>query len=148
MRISKKAINFNKEIALGEIGALFGTQTFGYFASKIFTSPTTISAFVVLGAAVCATLFWFFARLYDRMIKNKDSRKRVKRDIAYFAPVSIFLAFSVYYPTLFYSTRHLLTHHNIVAYSAIVSQAIAFIFFLIGINAYRYILIKLKGIVL
>lgn len=144
----KETINFNKEIFFGEIGALVGTQIFGHYASKLFISPTIISGFVVLGAIVFASLFWLAMRLYDRILRKKESTKMVKEEISYFVPASIFLTLSVYYPVLFYSTRHLLRHHDLVTYSAIISQTLAFLLFLIGINAYRYTLIKLKGIVL
>lgn len=144
----KETINFNKEILIGEIGALAGTQGFGHFASKIFSSSAVISAFVVLGAIIGASLFWFLARLYHRKIQRKETNKTVAKEISYFAPASAFLAIFVYYPTLFFVTKYFLKHHDAVSHSAIISQVIAFVMFLIGINVYRYILIKLKKIVL
>lgn len=144
----KQTIAFNKEIFVGEIGGLIGTQSFGYFSSKFFTSPTKISTSVVLGSIICGSLFWLLMRIYDRKIRNKESNKDLVKEISYFVPASSFLTISLYYPTLFYSTRHLLTNHDVVSYSAIVSQTLAFLVFLTGINLYRYILIRRKKIIL
>jgi len=144
----KDTVNFNKEILFGEIGTLIGTQLFGHYASKIFTSPTKISVFVVLGSIICGSLFWFLMRVYDRKIRKKKSNKALAKEISYFVMASISLAVCIYYPTLFYSTRHFLVHHNVVSYSAIVSQAVAFLLFLVGMNVYRHVLIKWKKIIL
>ena len=148
MKISKESVAFNKEILFGEFGALVGTQVFGHYSSKFFSNPNTISIFVVIGAGVCAALFWLFARLYDRLVKTHTPVKNVTNEISYYVPASIFLTVGFYYPALFFSTRHLLYHHKLVSYSAIISQSFAFLLFLIGINSYRYLLKKMKGITL
>jgi small-conductance mechanosensitive channel len=141
MGITKETINFNKEILFGEIGAVIGTQGFGYVASKITHSINVISYSVVIGAILISSLFWFLMRVYDRKIRKSYSDKKIVEDIAYIAPASAVLTIVFYYPTLFLATRYLLENHK-VYYSAILAQIIAFSVFILGINIYRKILMK------
>lgn len=148
MTISKEAINFNKEILFGELGAVVGTQSFGYLSSKITHSVNIISYSVVIGAVIVASLFWFLMRVYDRKIRRSYSDKKIIEDVAYFTPASAALTILFYYPALFLITRHLLENSTRVYYSAILAQIIAFSIFLVGINIYRKILIKYYGKIL
>jgi hypothetical protein len=145
MTITKEAIDFNKEILFGELGAVVGTQSFGYAASKLTPSVNVISYSVVIGAIIVASLFWFLMRIYDRKIRRSYSDKKIIEDIAYFTPASAALTILFYYPTLFLITKHLLENSTKVYYSAILAQIIAFSIFIVGINIYRKILIKYYG---
>jgi len=142
MKFSKDTLNFNKEILFGELGAVAGTQIGGYISSNLTDSSTIISYSVVFGALVGASLFWLVMRVYDKSKKEKYSREKFIFDLKYFTPASAFFTFTCYYPTLFLITKYLLEHKTIVMFSAIFSQFIAFSFFLLGINTYRYVLIK------
>jgi uncharacterized membrane protein YeaQ/YmgE (transglycosylase-associated protein family) len=142
MKISRETINFNKEILFGEVGAIVGTQLGGLISSNITNSSTTIAYSVVFGALVGASLFWLIMRIYDKSKKEKYSREKFIFDLKYFTPASAFFTFMCYYPTLFLITKYLLEHQIMVTFSAIFSQFVAFSFFLLGINTYRYVLIK------
>lgn len=148
MRITKEAINFNKEILFGEFGSVVGTQVFGYVASKLTPSANVISYSVVIGSIIVASLFWFLMRVYDRKIKNAYSDKKIIDDISYFTPASAALTILFYYPTLFLVTKHLLENSTRVYLSAILAQIIAFSIFILGINIYRRVLIKYYGKIL
>jgi len=142
MKISKETFNFNKEILFGELGALVGIQFFD-FLSSIFSFPVKlIPHLVVLGAIVGGSLFWLLARIYDKSKKERYSEKKFLYDVKYFTPASAFFTFAFYYPALFFATKYFLAHHRQLEFSTIISQIIAFSLFMIGINFYRYILIK------
>lgn len=142
MKISKETFNFNKELLIGEVGTLMGIQ-FINFLSSIFSFPIKlIPHFVVLGAIIGGSLFWLAARIYDKSKQGKYSEKKFLYDIKYFTPVSAFFTFAFYYPALFFSTRYFLTHHRQLEFSTIISQIIAFGLFMIGINLYRFLFLK------
>ncbi len=140
-RISKEMSEFNKEILFGELGAIIGTQTFGYISSKLTNFENVISFFVVLGAIIFASLFWLFLRYYHKQKKGYGVKEIIK-DTFYFTPVSAILTILLYYPTLFLITKYLLINKLNVHFSAIIAQTIAFFLFLLGINVYRKFLIK------
>jgi len=142
MKISKGTFNFNKEILFGELGTLIGIQFVNLFSSFFYFPVKLIPHLVVLGAIVGGSLFWLLARIYDRSRKEKYSEKKFLYDVKYFTPASAFFTFAFYYPTLFFATRYFLAHHRQLEFSTIISQIIAFGLFLIGINFYRYVLIK------
>ncbi|VVB83111.1 Uncharacterised protein [uncultured archaeon] len=142
MKISKETLNFNKELLIGEIGTLAGIQ-FVDFLSYIFSFPIKlIPHLVVFGAIIGGSLFWVLARIYYKSKEEKYSEKKFLYDIKYFTPASAFFTFAFYYPALFFATKYFLFHHRQVEFSTIISQIIAFGLFLIGINFYRYILLK------
>lgn len=142
MSITKETINFNKEILFGEIGALVGVQLFSYIFLRLDYSINLLSYIVVIGAIIGASLFWLIMRIYDKTRKDKYPEKNIINDISYYAPAAFILTSLFYYPTLFFATKYFLEHNRMVEYSAIISQIIAFVLFLIGINIYRYILGK------
>jgi hypothetical protein len=142
MTITKGTIDFNKEILFGECGALLGTQAGGYISAYLTNSVDIIASSVVFGAIVMASLFWAIMRIYDKSHRDNYSKDKFIDDVKYFTPASAFLTIFFYYPTLFLATRHFLINGRIVEFSAIVAQTIAFAIFIMGINLYRFILIK------
>lgn len=145
MKISKDAVDFNKELLFGELGAIIGAQISSYICSKISSSISVISAFTVIGAIIGAAVFFLSLRIYYK-IKNKDfSRRKLVGDLLYFTPVAFILTSIIYYPSLFFFEKYFLTHQYRIAFSTFVSQALAYLFFLISINIYRYILLKTTG---
>jgi hypothetical protein len=142
VKISKETLNFNKEILLGEVGTLVGIQLVN-LCSSIFLFPIKIIPYlVVLGAIIFGSLFWTLARIYDNSKKEGNSHKKFLSDVKYFTPASAFFTIAFYYPTLFFATKYFLEHHHQIRFSTIISQIIAFGLFLIGVNFYRFILIK------
>ena len=143
MRISKEAIDFNKEILFGEIGALVGIQFVDFISLFFFISTRIIPHLVILGAIIGGSLFWVSARIYYRKKEGKYSEKGLIRDVEYFAPASAVLTFAFYYPALFFATKYFLAHNRHLEFSTIVSQIVAFVLFMITINLYRYFLFKI-----
>ena len=145
MKTSKEFIDFNKEILIGEIGALIGIPIFSYITSLFTKNSTIISSSAVVGALVGAAVFWLSMRIYDEKKRGEYSVKNIVNDVAYFTPVAFVLSMIVYQPILFFVSYYLLNQGSSVLYSVIISQIIAFIFFLVGINIYRSLLLKYFG---
>jgi hypothetical protein len=144
MKLSKHFWDFNKEILFGELGTLMGIQFVNLLASSFSFPINLIPHFVVLGAIIGGSLFWLLARVYYRSKEEKYSEKKFFNDVKYFLPASTFFTFAFYYPVLFFATKHFLEHHEL-EFSTILAQVIAFCAFIIGINIYRYIILKVEG---
>jgi hypothetical protein len=145
MKLSKHFIHFNKEILIGEVGTLLGIQFVDFLSSDSHFPIKLIPHLIVLGAIIGGSLFWLLARVYDGSKEGKYSEKKLFDDMKYFTPASTFFTFAFYYPVLFFATKYFLEHHRKLEFSTITSQVIAFLAFIIGINIYRYILLKVKG---
>ena len=148
MKISKEAWNFNKQIIVGEIGAIVGAQTFSHLSVEVFHSLIRVSIAAVIGSMVGSSL-WGFMRAYDMSRHEKFSSKKLIEDFVYFIPVAFLLSCLIYYPLLFFLSRSLLMHHfldhYIILSSIFISQLIAFIVFFIALNLYRIFLFKKTG---
>jgi hypothetical protein len=142
MKISKEALDFNKEILFGELGSLIGIQVATLLSIHFPRYPDLIPHFIVLGASVLGSLFWVLARIYYKSKREKYSEKSFITDMEFFTPASVLFAFLFYYPALFFTSKYLLEHHRAIEFSAILSQLAAFLIFLLAINIYRYILLK------
>ena len=81
MKISKRAIDFNKEMLFGEIGSFLGAQTFGLVFSNITSNINIISFSVIAGAILGAALFFLSARIYNQSRKRTLSRKKLVGDL-------------------------------------------------------------------
>jgi hypothetical protein len=145
MKLSKNFKDFNKEILFGEVGTLIGIQFFNLLSSNFSFPVRLIPHLVVFGAIIGGSLFWLLARVYDKSKEENYSQKKLFDDMKYFTPASTFFTFAFYYPVLFFGTKYFLEHHRRLEFSTIIAQLIAFSAFLIGINIYRYILLKVKG---
>lgn len=146
--ISRDAIDFNKEILFGEIGALIGAQLVSHISKGMAASDRTISFFVVIGSIIGAAIFWLATRIYDQERDHEFTTKGLMNDIAYFTPVAFILTLILYYPTLYFFSEYLLSHYTGLAILVIMAQSIAFLLLLAGLNFYRYLLFKYKGKVL
>lgn len=144
----RNTLNFNKEIFFGEVGALIGTPSVSYLVSLFTSVPKDISYAAVIGGLIGQAIFWLSMRAYDKRVDKKLSAKSLGEDIIYFTPVAFLIAISVYYPTLFFTSEYLLNDQYKVVYAVISSQILAFSFFLVLINIYRYFLAKVYGKVL
>jgi uncharacterized membrane protein YeaQ/YmgE (transglycosylase-associated protein family) len=143
--ISKSAINFNKEIIFGEVGAIAGAQVFGYFSSLFAVSASIISLFATAGAIIGAAIFFISLRIYDKFKEKDLSRKKFTSDLLYFTPVAFVLTIGVYYPVLFFMDRAMLNAQHGEIYATFISQFAAFACFFVLINFYRYFLLKFAG---
>ena len=148
-KISRKStLNFNKEIVVGEIGALIGAPLLSFIVSRVTSHPRDVSIAAVLGAAIGACSSWLAMRIRDRGKERNFSARTLAHDIAYFTPAALLLTVTVYYPTLYVLSGDLLHVEHRVVSSVIISQLAAFLLFLLLINVYRYLLAKIVGKVL
>jgi len=142
--MKRLTFDFNKEIFLGEIGALAGAPLVSFIVSRFTNVLTIISFSGVAGATLGAGIFWVLMRAYDKNTRKELSLKNLASDISYFTPGAFILALLAS-AGLFFISRHLLNQDSGVLSSVAFSQLITFIFFLIGINIYRYFILKYFG---
>lgn len=145
MKISKAFFDFNKEIFFGELGALICIPLFSELMAQFTSRATFISFSAILGALIGGSTFWLAMRVYDKERKRKYSLGGLVEDIAYFTPAAFVLGLIIYQPVLFFVSHHLLVLGDKVLFSVLVSQASAFLLFLISINVYRSLLYKFVG---
>ncbi len=139
---SKSAFNFNKQILLAELGALIFAFLSAFIASNFFTGEAVISKFALGGTIFGAALFWISSRFIDNSRNNDYTSKDLLADMSYFTPVAFVLTMTIYYPPLYFLTKLFLGQYHTVLFSVVFAQTIACCLFLIGINIYRYALIK------
>lgn len=144
----EEALDFNKEIFMGEIGALFGIQIFSYIFSRASSSLDGISLSAVFGATIFSFIFFLSTRIYNSKKRDTLSVRKTINEMSYYIPGSFILVVLIYYPSLFFISRFLLYNNVGVSLAVFLSQLVAFIYFLISINIYRLYLKKFKGLVL
>ena len=140
--------NFNKEILFGELGSILGSPLISYLASQFTSNIKIISFFAVIGAIIGASVFWLSMRVIDKKKQYEKSIANLGKDILYFTPAAFLLTLLIYYPTLYFLSYNFLNSQNKILLSVIFAQLLAFTFFLIMINIYRYFLAKYYGKIL
>lgn len=140
--------SFNKELVLGESGALISAPLVSDLVAHFTSHARLISLSAVIGGVLGAAVFWLAARAYDKEKAKSLSLKGLASDVLYFTPVAFLLAVLVYYPTLYLLSDELLGDRYHVLPAVIAAQLTAFSLFLICINIYRYLLAKVRGKVL
>jgi len=141
--MGREIINFNKEIIFGELGSVLGAPLFAFIFSRFVENPDFISGSAVAGGIIGMAIFWIYTRIMDK--GEGYSLKKLADDIKYFTPAAFIIALLFYYPTVFFVSKSFLTNNHRVLYSVIVAQVAAFLFFLTGMNIYRYFLYKVIG---
>ncbi len=136
--MDKSTWNFNKEILFGEIGAWFSAPLLAYIVSKFVSSPAAISISAVIGSVIGGAIFWVSTRIYHHKKKSKFKPTKLANDILYFTPIAALLGWTIYNPTVYSLSHYFLNRGDKVIFSVVLSQLIAFIIFLIGINSYRF----------
>lgn len=148
MKISKEALNFNKQMFIGWLGSLVGAQIFSHAASEIFRSSTGVSSAAVIGSMV-GSLLWLAVRAHDMKSDGKFSFKKLLEDVLYFTPINFIFSCIFYYPVLFFLSKSLLMdnflNHFAVFSSVFIAQVIAFVLSSIALNIYRVVLFKKTG---
>lgn len=137
--------DFNKELIFGEAGAILGAPLAASIASKYTAVAGDISSVAVVGAVVGAAICFLGMRIFDEKRNKNLSIKDLAGDLAYFTPVAFVLTLLVYYPLLFFISRHFLAQGDRVVYTILGSQLVAFAYFLLAINIYRALLIRYVG---
>lgn len=141
----QSAYHFNREILLGECGALLLAN-----GSAPIVYHFTRSAELISSAAVAATLLggglcWLTARVYDKIKDKTFTAKELASDIGYFTPAAIVLGFGVYDPSIYLVSHYLLIHGAGDGVAVLVGQLVAFALFLAALNAYRLVLLRFRG---
>ena len=141
----KSTLHFNREILIGELGALIVAS-----ASSPVVGRLTHDSVVISGAAVAATmvggsLFWLVARIYDQVSGKTFTAKSLASDVAYFTPGALVLGLIIYDPLIFLVSRRMLENGLSAVVAVAVGQVAAFAVFLGCLNLYRLVLIKFRG---
>lgn len=139
LKLNKRALDFNKEVIIGEIGALLGASLFGFIGSLIFTGSFVPTA-TVIGSIFGGCVSWLTARIYDEKKYRRFSVKKFTKDVSFYTPVAFLISILVAYPTVLFVTKFLLSKEHISYLSSFIGELSGFIVFLILINTYRYIL--------
>jgi hypothetical protein len=141
----QSAYHFNREILLGECGALLLANGSAPIVYHFTRSPDLISSAAVAATLIGGGLCWLAARVYDRVKDRTFSAKGLASDIGYFTPAAIVLGFGVYDPSIFIASHYLLIHGAGDSVSVLFGQLFAFSLFLASLNAYRLLLLRFRG---
>ncbi len=141
----QSTLNFNREILIGECGALVLANIAAPAASQFTSNAAVISGTAVAATLVGGGLSWLAARIYDLKKQNTFNTKAIVSDIGYFTPGAVLLGLGVYDPAIYLLTHHLLIRGVSVGGAVIIGQTVAFALFLLALNAYRFLLIKVRG---
>jgi hypothetical protein len=141
----QSAYHFNREILLGECGALLLANGSAPIVYHFTRSPDLISSAAVAATLIGGGLCWLAARVYDRVKDRTFSAKGLASDIGYFTPAAIVLGFGVYDPSIFIASHYLLIHGAGDSVSVLLGQLFAFSLFLASLNAYRLLLLRFRG---
>jgi hypothetical protein len=141
----QSAYHFNREIILGECGALVLANGSAPIVYHFTRSPDLISSAAVAATLVGGGLCWLAARVYDKVKDRTFSAKGLASDIGYFTPAAIILGLGVYDPSIFMASHYLLIRGAGDSVSVLVGQLFAFCLFLASLNAYRLLLLRFRG---
>ena len=144
-RVRRSTYNFNRQILLGEIGALLLANVTAPTVSHFTRRAAVISASAVAATLIGGTLGWLTARIRDHVKEKSFTARSMAADISYFTPAALFFGFFVYDPAIYLVSHHLLTHGAGVWVSVIAGQIMAFSLFLLSLNLYRFSLIRFRG---
>ncbi len=147
MKISRSAVNFNRQMIFAESGSFVCTPLAAHIFSRFTSAPNYISFGAILGGIVGSSFMFVATRIRDKRKfddKNYASRELIG-DLAYITPAAFILAVIVYYPFVFYASRYLLLQDFRATVSALAGQLGAFILIAICLNIYRLILKKKFG---
>jgi len=136
---------FNRELLLGECGALVVSNPAASVVSRFTKNPDLISYAAVAGTLLGGALFWLAARIYDNTRETRLDTKVLASDIGYFTPAAVLLGILVYDPSIYYATHHLLYNGGSVVPSVLLGEVFAFVVFALFMNLYRLLLLRLRG---
>jgi hypothetical protein len=143
--MQQTTLDFNREILFGECGALLLAELAAAAAAHFTRSPAVISSCAVAGTLLGGGLFWLAARVFDAVREKRFGARALASDIGYFTPAAVILGLVVYDPSIYLTSHHLLNQGGRVARSVLAGQLVAFGLFLLGMNAYRLLLLRFRG---
>ena len=134
---------FNKEILLGEVGAIIGAQI-ASFCSFIFKLDHHVTSMLTVAGSLAGSLIGYTGtRIYHQKKMKTLSIEKFTKDVIFYSPAAFILTITVYYPTLYFLDSFFLDKAIHAMISAFIAQFSAFFLFLICINIYRLILAKI-----
>jgi hypothetical protein len=145
LNLSKRCVDYNKQLLFGEIGALMGTPLFPYVASHWTRDPDVIACSAVTGGLVTGSVFLLVVKIWDEKRRGGNSAWRLAGQIAWFTPAAFVIGLIAYQPTLFLMTRGLIRIGTVVVVAVLVSQTLAFGLFLGAMNVYRLVVRRFAG---
>ncbi len=141
----KSTIHFNREILIGEVGALILANVSAPVVGR-FSHDATVIAWAAVGATmVGGGLFWLGARIYDQVRGKTFTAPALASDVAYFTPGALLLGLGVYDPLIFVVARRLVLGGSPARVAVAVGQVTAFAVFLACLNLYRLVLLRFRG---
>jgi hypothetical protein len=141
----RSTLAFNRELLFGECGALLLANPAASIVSRYTRSADVISYAAVAGTLAGGSLFWLAARIYDSTRDKRLDAKLLASDIGYFTPAAIVFGFLVYDPSIYLATHHMLRDGDSVVPSVFIAQIVAFLLFLLCMNLYRSLLLRIRG---
>jgi uncharacterized membrane protein YeaQ/YmgE (transglycosylase-associated protein family) len=140
IKLKSRVIEFNKEIFIGEVGAILGAVLFGFIGSLILRNGRFISYATLFGSVLGSSIFWLCARIYDEKNHRRFSVRKFSHDITLFTPVAFLISICFSYPTVLFMTNLVFGKDHISFFSSFIGELCGFTVFLIFINTYRIIL--------
>ena len=95
MNLSKRCVDYNKQLLFGKTGALVGTPLFPCVGSHLTADPAVISFCAVVGGLVTGSLFWLIVKISDEKKQGSHSVWRVGGQIAWFTPAAFVVGLMV-----------------------------------------------------
>ncbi|MFZ1970925.1 MAG: hypothetical protein WAU65_01965 [Candidatus Nanoarchaeia archaeon] len=140
MKLSSRAIEFNKEIFIGETGAIIGAVIMGFLGSLILKNGRFVSFATLFGSILGSSVFWLSARIHDERSHHKFSIGKFAKDITLFTPVAFLICICFSYPTVLFITNLVFRKGEVPYLSSFIGELAGFCVFLILINTYRIVL--------
>ncbi|HEX5400128.1 MAG TPA: hypothetical protein VFY06_13870 [Verrucomicrobiae bacterium] len=145
MKLSREFVQFNRELILGEIGALIGILLAPLIASRFTSNAAILSSSAVGGGMVMGSIFWLLTSVGHETARGSALVWKLGRKIAFFSPAAFVLGMLVYQPVLWLLSYWLIAWGVHVLWAAWLSQTAAFTLFLCVMNLYRWALRKFAG---
>lgn len=143
IKMNKRILDFNKEILIGEVGALIGASFLGFIGSLISRAPNFVSISTLIGSIFGGSTSMLITKVHDEKKYKTFSKKKLVRDISLYTPAAFLIAGLVAYPVLLFVTNLLFVKDNVAPLSSFIGELAGFGAFLIVINIYRYSLSRL-----
>ena len=139
--MDSRSKDFNKEIIIGEAGALAGASLFGILSIYLESTPNLVSVFTILGSVIGGLYSWVITRIYDQKRRHEFSIGKLGKDLSWYSPIALLTGLFICYPIIFFVTRSIsLKSIHLVSFGPIIGELAGFTAFIIIMNSYRYFL--------
>jgi hypothetical protein len=143
--VQRSTLNFNRELLIGECGALALANVAVPVLSRFTPNPTVLSSAAVAATLIGGSLGWIGTRILDQVRARTFTARSMAGDIGYFTPAAIFFGFCVYDPVIYLLSHYLLLRGHGACTAVLAGQLLAFLLFLLSLNLYRFSLFRLRG---